>query len=865
VTPASGHTPPPRDADDRPGPAASRLGIAGHPRPVIILNAIVLCVALISVVLGIRLPAHLPTGDPLSLAGRVGIAAALVAAAQLARLRFRLGRGTVSVSWGEAAFILGFHLTPLGWLPAATFVGAATAWLLISAFNEDQPPAEIAHSAASLTLGVTAAATVTGLVAGPAAAGPTGSLTPALALALLAGSLTYLVVTTGLAVLTMALHRDAPVGLILVRIVHGKLPMFVGNVIVGLSAVLVVDLGPAWLLIFPPALWLLQRTYRYHLRAEDERRIWQAFARATRTLGGLSEPDVAAAGVRGALDVFGAQRVELDVAQPDGARRRWAGDGVGDVSEIDPDQQTGRPTGPVVVRSMAIGEAPIGELTVWLPHASSPVGRDALALSAFGDALGGALHDAATHQRLAALSARSSHEAVHDPLTGLANRAALLAEGDALLSGLDRDHQVALLLLDINDFKEVNGTLGHGAGDQLLRVVGERLADLTREHELLARLGDDEFALLLPHLPVLSDSSTPLSEAPSPLPHVVRRARELVEQLSTPTDIAGVRLVTEVAVGVVLAGAGCADLVELIRRAEIAMDQAKASRVSVATYDTSHDAASTDHLALLAELREALHVDDQLVLALQPAVDLETGAPTGVEALSRWRHPRRGMLPPIEFIRTIEHSELLGPFTRYLLDHSLAAATAWSAAGMDLPVSVNVSARSLLDATFPGQVADALRRHRMPAHQLVLEITETVAVSESDIVDEVLAALREVGVQLSVDDFGTGYSSLAFLTRVPVDELKIDRSFVQNMIDSTEAAAIVRSAVDLGRGLHLRVVAEGVETADQRAALIALGCAAAQGYHFCKPQPVETIVAALRSLSENAPARILPLRADGAS
>jgi EAL domain-containing protein (putative c-di-GMP-specific phosphodiesterase class I) len=306
-------------------------------------------------------------------------------------------------------------------------------------------------------------------------------------------------------------------------------------------------------------------------------------------------------------------------------------------------------------------------------------------------------------------------------------------------------------------------------------------------------------------------------------------------------------------------------MVELVRRAGIAMDKAKQLRATVMTFDDGDDPASTEHLAMLAEFRDALVATDQLVLALQPAVDLATGAPTGVEALTRWQHPRRGPLLPGDFVRAVEHSELLGPFTRYVLDHSLAAAAGWSAEGVDLPVSVNVSARSLLDPTFPAQVADALRRHRMPAHRLVLEITETVAVSDDTVVDDVVAALRSVGVQLSVDDFGTGYSSLSFLTRVTVDELKVDRSFVSAMTHSAEAAAIVHSAVELGRRLNLRVVAEGVETADQRAALTALGCTAAQGYHFCLPLPADTVLAALRSLTDAAPARILPLRADGAS
>jgi EAL domain-containing protein (putative c-di-GMP-specific phosphodiesterase class I) len=242
-----------------------------------------------------------------------------------------------------------------------------------------------------------------------------------------------------------------------------------------------------------------------------------------------------------------------------------------------------------------------------------------------------------------------------------------------------------------------------------------------------------------------------------------------------------------------------------------------------------------------------------------------TAAPTGVEALVRWRHPRRGQLSPNEFIRTVEHTELLTPFTRRVLDLALTSAADWHAAGVDVPVSVNVSARSLLDPSFPAQIADALRRHRTPPSRLVLEITESVAVSEQAIVDDVLAQLRDTGVQLSLDDFGTGYSSLAIVTRAPVDEIKIDRSFVDDMIHLPAADAVVRGAVELGARLGVRVVAEGVETTEQRAALIAMGCPSAQGYHFCKPMPADRITQALTQLTEAAPARIRPLRADDAS
>jgi diguanylate cyclase (GGDEF)-like protein len=520
-----------------------------------------------------------------------------------------------------------------------------------------------------------------------------------------------------------------------------------------------------------------------------------------------------------------------------------------------------------VSRPLTAAGTPVGELTLW-PMPGTPWNeRDDLAVAAYGVVLASALHDAATQQRLGTVSAQASHQAVHDPLTGLRNRAALLADGAELLRSLDGRHPVALLLIDLNGFSRVNATLGQQAGDQLLQLVGGRLAELAREGELPARLGDDEFALLLPQITVLSDSAGPLAGASSPVPQAMRRAQELVGRLSTPAEIGGIRLSVEAAAGVAVANAGCFDLAELVRRAEIALGAAKSAEVAVVAFDDSHEVASTDHLAMLAELREALAADDQIVLALQPAVDLVTGAPTGVEALSRWEHPRRGSLSPIEFIRVVERSELLGPFTRYVLDRSLAAAASWSAAGLDLPVSVNVAARSLLDRSFPVQVADALRRYGVPSHRLVLEITETLAVSDQPTVDDVVSALCQLGVQLSVDDFGTGYSSLAILERMPVDELKVDRSFVAGMADSPRSAAIVRFAVELGRSLDLRVVAEGVETADQRAALVKLGCATAQGYHFCRPIPADRIVEALRSLSDGAAAarNVVPLRADDAS
>ncbi|WP_030337952.1 bifunctional diguanylate cyclase/phosphodiesterase [Micromonospora parva] len=832
-----------------------RLGVRGTPGRLLVLTAAVTMTAVAAAVVGLTLPVRLPADDPLGGPARFGIAVAVLALAQFARLRFRSPAGMVSITWGEAALIVCLYLTPAGWLPSATLLGTGLAWTILSLHNDRRPALEILRIAASLAAASALAVSVTTALGRPLLSAPT----PMLALAVIAGSVTYLLVTAWLGGVTVGLRHGLPIGPPLLAALRGKLLMFVGNVAVGLVVVALLELDPRWLLLLPPLLWLLQQTYRYRLRSDQERRTWRAFAEATAALNQLDERGVASAAVTGALTLFNAELVDVDVARPNGRWHRYRGDAGGQLvdRETGPPEQS-EPDEHELSRALSVGAAPVGRLRVRFPRSAPPTARERDAVAAFGDALAAALHDAATHHELRLVTARSSYDAVHDPLTGLANRAAMLSRGDQSLRQLSHDHPVALLLLDINQFKEVNDTLGHAAGDQLLRLTANRLNALVRTGDLLGRLGGDEFALLLTAVPVLGDRAAPMA-------HALRQAREIAERLAAPTEVAGVRMSIEVSVGVVVAAAGTADLTELLRRADIAMYQAKEGGGNVAAYDGARDAASTDQLALLAELREALTVDDQLVLALQPAVDLATGAPTGVEALIRWQHPRRGWLNPADFIRPVENSEQLGTFTRYVLNKALSVAAGWAREGLDVPISVNLSARSLLDPRLPVEIADALRRHQVPPHRLVLEITETVVMSELEVIDEVLATLRSMGVQLAVDDFGTGFSSLTFLTRIAVDELKVDRSFVIRMADSPEAAAIVRTTVGLAHELGLRVVAEGVETAEQRMALAELGCTSAQGYHFFKPMPADKIGAVLGSLRDSAESNVFRLRADGAS
>ncbi|GAB7040458.1 putative bifunctional diguanylate cyclase/phosphodiesterase [Catenuloplanes niger] len=835
------------------------------------LHASVLAVGLAAALLGLLLPAAGTLTGGLPTPIRWAVVAGLVACGQLARVRVQVATGSVSLTWGEAALIVGLHLLPAQWLPAATAAGAVLAWTVLSAGRPHRATADTVHAGASLVAG-TAAAAALALAIGPA---PGAALTFAGALQLTAAASVYLAVSVGLAVLTLTVRHGLPVPVLAWPALRAKLPLFAGNVLVGIASVAVIGVDPRWLFFLLPALWFIHRAYGQRLRHEEDRRTWIAFAAATGTLAGPDQRAVATAGAEGALDLFGAERVEVDVVTPTGVNR-YTADHDGLVVAAPPANEPSDPD-TLVARSLVAAERLLGEIRV---HFSAPTGAastNEAVLSAYGDALALALGNAAISAQVHELTEQAVYQAAHDPLTELTNRVALLAEGDAALGELDRDAPAALLLFDVDRLKRVNEAMGHAAGDALLRTLSDRLLSLARPGELLARLDGDEFALLLtaadgprayravpPPRPMIAVAPETPHEAPPPPaePPLLRRARQIAERLSEPVEVCDVLMSVEVTVGVAVSPAGVADMAERVRQAEHAMYRAKAANARIAAYDSAADAATVDHLSLLAEMRAALAADDQLVLDMQPAVDLATGAPTGVEALIRWEHPRRGLLTPADFVRAVEESELLARFTGYVLDQALATAGEWRAQGLDVPISVNLSARNLLDPRLPGEVGALLRRHHVPPHLLVLEITETVAMSRTGAVDDVIDGLRELGVQLSLDDFGTGFSSLSFITRIPVDELKVDRSFVRDMAGSTRATAVIRATVELGRRINARVVAEGVETADQRAALVSLGCDSGQGYHFCRPVRRDKIVSLLRSLHDSATrATVVPLRA----
>jgi diguanylate cyclase (GGDEF)-like protein len=421
--------------------------------------------------------------------------------------------------------------------------------------------------------------------------------------------------------------------------------------------------------------------------------------------------------------------------------------------------------------------------------------------------------------------ARAVHDALHDALTGLPNRALLADRFDQALSAANRaDTTVGLLLIDLDRFKEINDTFGHHYGDELLTQIGPRLRAALRDSDTVARLGGDEFAVLLPDVADLGAA-----------PAVAAKLRQCLE---APFHVEGIDLDVEASIGVVLSGEHGEDATTLLQRADIAMYVAKAKNIGVFAYDRDVDGHSPARLALVGEFRRALE-RNELVLHYQPQVSASTGEVVGAEALVRWQHPARGLVFPDTFIPVAEHTGLIGPLTRYVLNTAVAQARIWADAGRPLPVSVNLSARNLLDDRLPDEVTTILAKHGVPAALLELEITETALMTEPIRARRLLQRLAEIGVRLSIDDFGAGYTSLGHLKNLPVNELKIDRSFVMTMTKEASDAMIVHSVVDLGHNLGLTIVAEGVETVEALALLSSFGCDVAQGYHIFRPAAID--------------------------
>ncbi len=444
------------------------------------------------------------------------------------------------------------------------------------------------------------------------------------------------------------------------------------------------------------------------------------------------------------------------------------------------------------------------------------------------------LRSAQTFRALRALP-ETRRQARTDELTGLTNRRAFFA---AIERQLQRHpgRDAAVLMLDLNRFKELNDTLGHAAGDRLLAQLGPRLAGALRPADTLARLGGDEFAVLCPGASGTGGRSV---------------ARRLRDSLQEPFVLGDLQVHVDASIGIATYPQDGATLEELLQRADVAMYQAKGNGTDVERYDPARDEHSRDRLELVGELRAALDSGEGIELHYQPQACLRTEVILAVEALVRWRHPTRGLLAPAAFLPVAEGAGLMRRLGREVLRAAIAQSAEWKRAGVPIPIAVNLSTADLVDGALPTEIAQLLDGERLDGSWLKLEITENTVMSQPEHVTATLQELRTLGCRVSLDDFGTGHASLEHLVRLPVDELKIDRSFVMGLDrDDPGGAAIVRALALLGRDLGVSVVAEGVESPRAWGQLVAAGCTAAQGYLLSRPLPgrdIETWLARRRS------------------
>ncbi|GIE80854.1 hypothetical protein Aph02nite_68040 [Actinoplanes philippinensis] len=744
-----------------------------------------------------------PPPHPLALAVLCG---SLVVANRV-RVYVRVLSSGDSTTWGEIPVLIGLVLFPAPWV----ILCAVAAMALIRILDwRGLQKSTFAVAKEALTSGSAAAVFL--------ACGVQPDLTrpdlPALPIVL--ALVTFVVVDHVIFAPVLSLATGTSVWKVAFHHWTSKVICYLGELAAALLVVGVLATGAsAWILLVVPLVVLCMHLWQSRsVRTREERESWQRLAKATDELNAVDLTQVLHSATTRAAQIFSAAESAIDLAGRTvrATASQVLADGPRPPGGVTPPDETS------VDLVAHDGSVRVGVLRLRFGGTVRLTEVEQYKLRTFASAVCTAIRNAQAYAELARIAAENAHAATHDPLTGLANRRRLYEQAEQVFRSTGQG-LFALLLIDLNHFKEVNDTLGHAAGDQVLREVAARLRDSADPGDLVARLGGDEFAVLLTGLPT-----------PALAGH---RATGMLATLDATIEVEGMRLTVEAAGGIALA-AGTGSVEELMRRADIAMYQAKRAGEPIVVYAHARDTADLERLMLTGELRRAV-AEHEFTVDFQPIVDLGTGEVLAAEALARWHHPDQGSLSPVRFLETVERSGQLPAFADAVLEQSLIARQTWRDAGFDLPIAVNVSPRSLLDPTFPGAVLARLARHDTPADRLVLELTETLTVSQLDVVERTLAELRNAGVRLAIDDFGTGVSSLSVLSRIPVHQLKIDREFVAAVETSAEAAAVVRTTVDLARNLHLTVVAEGVESEPQRRALWALGCIAGQGHLFARP------------------------------
>jgi len=811
--------------------------------PVVALLVSVAAVALWVPVL--RMSANAVEPDYLLLGMLVLLVAFL--AGELFPLHIEVRRETLLVSGSELPMVLGLLLLP-AWTVGLTHLVAGA---LVFLFRRDSWR-NIAVNLSFIAAETGAAAFVMIAITGapPSAAG-VGLEYLAVALGVLAGALLSAIAVG----MTYRLLGPAePLGKVIVRSMISALAI-VTFALVGYTVWMSGPFGPWLCVALAGVLAVLYRTYYVFLRQHADLTRMYSFVRQVAAVGPAIE------GWRAVLeqvrDQFNAEVAVLRLDEGDGALATLAVGPEGIRTE-----PALRDTDPLLVEARSKGRvrvstdrsmdpavlAALAERQSWdvlvVPLRSGDRDRGYLELrdrlsrwDRFRDddlrvleTLGGHVATALDNLRLLE-SLR--HEAYHDAITGLRNRVGLIVAGQEMLAGA---RGAAILLVELDVLSQVNNALGHDRGEQLLRMAGDRLVTLVGADRPVARIEADRFAVL----------TDPLSEA-----ELTALGGRMLATVGVGYSIDGIEVDPQGAVGIAFApgGVGADGAVEpstLLQRAEMAMLAAKAKPESIQIYRPSMGEVYRRRFQLVTQFRQAVE-QGRIIVHYQPKVDLGHRELVGVEALVRWMHPEFGLVSPAEFVEAIEATGSIDILLEHVLDSVLAQLWQWRSAGVHIAASVNLSVHNLLAENFPATVAAALRRHQVPAQLLTFEITESNVMTDPEHSLPVLRELHAMGIRLSVDDFGTGYSSLAYLRRLPIDEIKIDRSFVQGMGTDLSDLAIVRAIVDLGHSLGLRVVAEGVEEEAARDALREMSCDEAQGFLISRPMPVDRFEAWLQS------------------
>ncbi|HEU4910461.1 MAG TPA: EAL domain-containing protein [Actinomycetes bacterium] len=756
------------------------------------------------------------------------VLAAAVAVSERFAVHLPFGRDTHSLTFSQAPLVVGLFLLSLDELLLATVAGVVVSQVV----GRRNPPIKVAYNVASNVAQVSLA-TVVFTAALDWLGAAASSLSPATWAAALAATLTADLLGNLALFVIISLRQarwDAS------ELARTLVAAAVGTVVVtdlALVTVLVMlrDGDALWLLAVVGVLsFLLYQGYHVQrLRYGRLQLLYRFTSSVDQALQDRSVPTTVTAEARELLRARTAEVVPLGTdGAPDGAW--WAAAAEGSLVRLTRGGDTEahralRLDGHLDGMAAPVREDGdiVGVLLVAdrLDDVSTFDPEDARLFEALAGHASVALANSGLVDRVRAAASETEHLALHDPLTGLANR---LNFQQRLERRLASTGSAAVLLMDIDRFKEVNDTLGHDTGDRLIQLVAERLRSLEGDETTVARLGGDEFAILLGGDDV----------------HIEGMVARINRDFSRPFELGDVTLDVSASIGIAATPDDGSSAALLLRRAEVAMYDAKGGLAGVARYSPDRDPYSSRRLSLIGDLARALE-EGTLALHYQPQAEPESGRITGVEALLRWHHPLWGHVPPDEFIPLAEHTGMIKPLTQFVLETAVRQCVAWRDAGTPVLMAVNISMRNLLEPELADTVARLLLQAGLPAALLKLEVTESAIVAEPERAVQALQRLVDLGLSVSVDDFGTGYSSLTRLRNLPVQEVKVDRTFVRHLADDGDDLAIVRAVISLGHDLGLRVVAEGVEDERSWRILQDLGCDLVQGYFLAKPMPAEAM------------------------